>query len=178
LPEIIGKLFYIHPAAVYIYIMTHDITIGSTVCRSSKSASSGRTGQVIQIEADHIRVHWTRKANGSPMTQKSWAFARDLTEIAKSRAVASIHKKMTYIIEQVEQGPLCQEELLDLFNVLGNVKGDGLWAIGIRSYLAGPRDHDQAFLDGLAEQCMDDIFTMTCIVGQKAVILLLRTVKF
>jgi len=156
---------------------TADLTVGSQVCRKSKGATNGRIGQVIEVQADHVRVHWIRKGNGSPMNQKSWVFANDLQEIAKNRAVASIHKKISYIIEQVEQGPLTPEELESLFKILRNVKGDNLWAIGIRSYMAGPRDHDMKFLEGLADQCMDDIFTMTCIVGQDGVICLLRTVK-
>jgi hypothetical protein len=156
--------------------MTHDITIGSTVCKKSKDATTGRTGQVIEVQADHVRVHWTRKANGGRMSAKDWSFASDLTDLTRNKAVSSIQKKMLYLIQQVEQGPLVAEERQNLFDILGQVKGDSLWAIGIRSYLQGARDHDETFLAGLADQCMDDIFTMTCIVGQKAVVYLLRTV--
>jgi hypothetical protein len=175
-PEIFGKLFYIHPGLDYLYPMTHNITVGSTVCRPNKGATNGRTGQVIEVLADHVRVHWTRKANGGPMSSKSWSFASDLKDLTANKAVASIQKKMLYLIQQVEQGPLVAEERQNLFDILAQVKGDNLWAIGIRSYMQGPRDHDDQFLAGLAEQCMDDIFTMTCIVGQKAVVYLLRTV--
>lgn len=157
--------------------MAHtEITIGSTVIRKSKTATTGRTGQVIDIQADHLRVHWTRTAKGNPMNQKTWNFASDLHEIASNKAVASVHKKMTYIIEQVERGPLAEAERTELMGILERVKGDSLWAIGIRSYMGGPRENEDQFIRGLADQCMDDIFTMTCIVGQAAVIYLLRTI--
>lgn len=157
--------------------MSTEIAIGSTVIRSSKTAKNGRTGQVIEVQADHIRVHWTRTAKGNPMSQKSWSFASDLTEIGKNRAVASVHKKMTYIMEQVERGPLVEAERTELMGILERVKGESMWAIGIRGYLDGPRGHDEEFIRGLADQCVDDIFTMTCIVGQAAVIYLLRTIQ-
>lgn len=157
--------------------MAHDITIGSTVARKSKG-SKGRTGQVIEIQANHARVHWTRKADGNLMNQKSWVFVDDLTELSKNKAIASVFKKMSYIIEEIERGPLAAEEYQALLNILGRVKSDNVWAVGIHLYMQGPREHDHEFIAGLAEQCMDDIFTMTCIVGQEAVMLLLRTVKF
>lgn len=94
-----------------------------------------------------------------------------------SKAIASIQRKMSYVISRVQEGPLVDEERDELMAILGRLKGDDLWSIGIRNYLAGPRDHDGEFITGLADQCMDDIFTMTCIMGQKAVIYLLRTVQ-
>lgn len=111
------------------------------------------------------------------MSQRCWVFANELAEVVTSRAVASVHKKMTYIMEQVQRGPLVEAEKTELIGILERVKGDSLWAIGIRSYMDGPRGHDDQFIRGLADQCMDDIFTMTCIVGQAAAIYLLRTVN-
>ena len=94
-----------------------------------------------------------------------------------NKAIASIESKMRYIISRVEEGPLVDEEREEMMGILSRVKGTDLWSIGIRQYFENGGGHDEEFIDGLASQCMDDIFTMTCIVGQKAVIYLLRTVK-
>jgi len=94
-----------------------------------------------------------------------------------NKAQQSVANKMAYIINRIAEGPLVKEEHDEMVAILGRVKGDDLWSIGIRSYFAtGQTDHTE-FIAGLASQCMDDIFTMTCIVGQKAVIYLLRTVN-
>lgn len=111
------------------------------------------------------------------MTMRSWINASELIVVGENKAIESVRKKMAYIISRVEEGPLVQEEREELFTILANVKGDNLWAIGIRSYMEGVRDHDDQFIAGLADQCMDDLFTMVCIVGQKAAIFLLRSVN-
>lgn len=155
-----------------------EITIGATVARRSKGASTGRTGQVIELNDGYARVHWTKKAKGEPMNVRSWINASDLMVVTgPNKATESVRKKMAYIISRVEEGPLVQEERDELLKILANVTGDNIWAIGIRSYMEGVRENDAQFIAGLADQCMDDIFTMTCIVGQKAVIYLLRTVQ-
>jgi hypothetical protein len=156
-----------------------EITIGATVARKSKGASTGRTGQVIELNDGHARVHWTKKANGQPMSQRNWINEGELMVVSggDSKATASIRKKMEYIIDRVKDGQLGEAEMTELMNILAKVNGTSMWAIGIRGYMDGPRGHDQEFIRGLADQCMDDIFTMTCIVGQAAVIYLLRTVN-
>jgi len=155
----------------------NDINIGDTIARSSKG---GRTGQVIELDADRARIHWTKKANGEKMSQRNWINVREIMVVKpvdENRAVASIRKKMSYIISRVEEGPLVAEEREEMLAILGRIKGTDMWSIGIRKYMEGDRDHDDEFIEGLASQCMDDIFTMTCVVGQKAVIYLLRTIK-
>lgn len=154
-----------------------ELTIGATVALRSKGASTGRTGQVIELNDGRARVHWTKKSNGQALDIRNWINAGELIIVGEGKAITSVRKKMAYIINRVEQGPLVQEERDELFAILGKIKGDNLWATGIRSYMEGARDHDDQFIAGLAEQCMDDIFTMVCIVGQKAVIYLLRTVN-
>lgn len=84
---------------------------------------------------------------------------------------------MRYIISRIEEGPLAKAEYDEMIAILGRIKGDDMWSIGIRNYFKGEHTDHTDFLQGLASQCMDDIFTMTCIVGQKAVLYLLRTVQ-
>jgi hypothetical protein len=155
-----------------------DITIGATVARRSKGASTGRTGQIIELNDDQARVHWTKKSDGTPMSTRSWINASELMVVGSAnKAIASIQEKMRYMVSRVQEGPLVQEEYDEMIGILSRVKGTDMWSIGIRKYLEGPRDHDAEFIAGLASQCMDDIFTMTCIVGQKCLIYLLRTVS-
>lgn len=45
--------------------------VGDTVARCSKGAG-GRTGQVIELDGYRVRIHWTKKAKGEPMSVKSW----------------------------------------------------------------------------------------------------------
>lgn len=62
---------------------TNDITIGATVARKSKGASTGRTGQVIELHEGQARVHWTKKSNGEPMSQRNWINEGELMVVSK-----------------------------------------------------------------------------------------------
>lgn len=94
-----------------------------------------------------------------------------------NRAQLAVQKKFDYIHERIEEGPLAEQEYQEMIGILSRIKGDDLWSIGIRNYFQNPQPNHTEFVAGLASQCMDDIFTMTCIVGQKAVLYLLRTVQ-
>lgn len=57
--------------------------MGATVARRSKGASTGRTGQIIEINENMVRVHWTKKAKGEPMSERSWIQASELIVVEK-----------------------------------------------------------------------------------------------
>lgn len=59
----------------------HEPNVGDTVARKSKGASTGRTGQVIELDGYQVRVHWTKKSNGEPMSHRSWINANELMVI-------------------------------------------------------------------------------------------------
>lgn len=61
----------------------NTFTIGATVARRSKGASTGRTGQIIELNEDQVRVHWTKKSKGEPMSQRSWINSGELMVVAK-----------------------------------------------------------------------------------------------
>lgn len=158
-----------------------DIKMGSTVARKSKGASTGRTGKVIEINGDHVRVHWTKKANGQPMSSRSWINGGELIEVAPiSKAQQSVADKMNYIIGKMSEGPLTSLDEGELIERLENARDHkSIWGVAIRNHFEKPiedRD-DWQLINGMASQCMDDLFGMVCIVGQEAVILLLRTVN-
>lgn len=97
-----------------------------------------------------------------------------------NKAQQSVADKMKYIIEQVGQGKLSSLEEGELIERLENAsQHKSIWGVAIRNHFEKPiedRD-DWQLINGLASQCMDDLFTMICVVGQEAIILLLRTVN-
>lgn len=60
--------------------------IGDTVAYASRGATGGRTGQVIELDERRVKIHWTRKANGQPMSQKNWTSSGDLMVIKENKA--------------------------------------------------------------------------------------------
>jgi hypothetical protein len=58
--------------------MTTDFTIGATVARKSKGATNGRTGQVIELQGNRARIHWTKKGNGGSMSTRSWVLISEI----------------------------------------------------------------------------------------------------
>ena len=158
-----------------------EITIGATVARRSKGASTGRTGQVIEIDGDYIRVHWTKKANGGQMSARNWINRGELMVVATlTKAQQSIADKMTYIINRVGEGPLSSLDEGELIGRLEAAKDHkSIWGVAIRQHFDKPAEDrdDWHLINGMASQCMDDLFGMVCIIGQEAVILLLRTVN-
>lgn len=159
-----------------------EITIGATVAFKSKGASTGRTGQVIELNDERARIHWTKKSNGQPMSQRNWIHTWELMVISGglNRAQQSVANKMDYIIEQIGNGPLTSLEEGELLEILQNLKrGDSILGHSIQKHFDLPADQrdDWEMINGLASQCYDDLFTMVCVVGQAGVILLLRTLK-
>lgn len=98
-----------------------------------------------------------------------------------TKAREAVRLKMVGILDQIGQGPLNsleRVELLGLLRMAGH-RSDSLWADAIRLHFIKPpaQRNDSQLIEALASQCLDDLFTMVCIVGQKAAIYLLRTVK-
>lgn len=96
-----------------------------------------------------------------------------------SKAIDAIRKKMEYVIDRVGAGSLNMRELKALTEHLASIKHDSIWGLAIQQHFAKPEleRNDLALIEHLADQAMDDIFTMTCILGLQAVILILRTVN-
>lgn len=93
-----------------------------------------------------------------------------------SKATDSIQQKMTYMISRVEEGPLSSFEEAELLELLERAQNHpSIWGSAIRKDLHTEQRHE--LLAGLASQCADDLFTMVCILGQKAVIYLLRSLE-
>lgn len=155
--------------------------MGATVARKSKGASTGRTGKIIEIDADLVRVHWTRKANGVQMSTRSWIHGEELLVVTSiHKAQQAIADKMNYMITEVGKGALTSIEEGELIEQLENASQHrSVWGTAIRMHFEKPIEErdDWELINGMASQCMDDLFTMICVVGQKAVILLLRTVN-
>lgn len=108
--------------------------------------------------------------------------AEILKNLGRNKAVHSIEKKMNYIIGRVQFGPLTSMEEAELLELLeGRASDKNIWTMGIKTFFdkknAGDEVDQEAFFDGMASQCMDDIMTMTCILGMNTVIFLLRTVN-
>ena len=94
-----------------------------------------------------------------------------------NRAQLAVQKKMQYIITGIEEGPLTSIEEGELIELLEFAKKhNSIWGKAIRNNL-DDLDARADLIKGLAGQCIDDIFTMTCVVGQKAVLFLLRTIQ-
>lgn len=97
-----------------------------------------------------------------------------------NKAQQAIHEKMTYMMERVSQGPLSSFEEGQLLEILQNIqRGNSLWAVAVINHFKQPADQrdDWELINGLASQCRDDLFTMICVLGQAAVIYLLRTLN-
>lgn len=89
----------------------------------------------------------------------------------------SVLKKMQYVIDLIGKGPLSSVEEGELIQGLESRKDhSSLWGIAIKSHFESGMDHKE-FIEGLASQCSDDIFTMSCVVGLGNAILLLRTIQ-
>lgn len=95
------------------------------------------------------------------------------------KAITAIQQKFDYVISHVQEGPLSKDEHEDLIRILNTKRyHESMWGKAIDSVLNTDEGADNSeLIQGLASQCMDDIFTMVCIVGQKAVIYLLRTIE-
>lgn len=99
---------------------------------------------------------------------------------AKNAAQSAIQKHMEALIEQVAE-PLNRAELKGLISFLRNFESDSTsyWAIGIRECFkdgdATPFERIELLIRDLTQQALDNPFAMSCIVGHKIMILLLRT---
>lgn len=92
-----------------------------------------------------------------------------------TKAQTALHKKMGQILEEIGK-PITKDGMATLENLLKANKHDSLWGLAIRRVFND--DGDKAkLITMLADQAMDDPFTMQCIVGMDATILLLRTIK-
>lgn len=93
-------------------------------------------------------------------------------------AQQAVQKKMQYVIDQVAKGPLSCIEEGELIESLSKIKAEGsLWGRSIALHFENPEADHNALIKDLASQCMDDIFTMSCVVGLKTAIMILRTVS-
>lgn len=99
-----------------------------------------------------------------------------------NNAIASVEKKFNYFKSRIEFGPLTsyeEGELLELLEKFGN--DDTIYNIACKSHFLakslGQEVNDWELIEGLASQCVDDVFTMVCAFSQQTVIYLLRTVK-
>lgn len=79
------------------------------------------------------------------------------------------------MIQDIDQ-PLDKDEKFVLVNLLRNNRHDSIWGDAIRKVFRDNGDVD-ALIQGLAEQGMDDIFTMVCILGKDLTRLILRAYK-
>lgn len=107
---------------------------------------------------------------------------KTLNEFGRAKAVYSVQKKMNYIIGRVQFGPLTSYEEGELFELLEKFGNDNsIWNIAVKNHFkaknAGSEVDTWDLIEGLARQCMDDLFTMVCCFNQDTVIYLLRTVK-
>lgn len=73
-----------------------EINLGDTVARSSKGASTGRTGQVIELDGNRARVHWTKKSNGQPMSERNWINVGELMVVAPSETLKPCTMQMKF----------------------------------------------------------------------------------
>jgi hypothetical protein len=89
------------------------MTIGDTVARSSKGASTGRTGQVIELLEGYARVHWTRKAKGEPMSQRNWIKEGDLVVVKRAEPVSDRPLTWEILLVAVGQGKMPMVEVIE-----------------------------------------------------------------
>jgi hypothetical protein len=97
-----------------------------------------------------------------------------------NKAQQIIAEKMNYMIAQVGDGPLSSWEEGDLLDILQKMQhGKSIWAQAIRGHFQQDPEkrNDWELINGLANQCRDDLLTMVCVVGQAALIYLLRTLN-
>lgn len=79
---------------------------------------------------------------------------------------------MTTLISEVGS-PLTFREEGTLIDILKKVPQDTIWGIGIARSFADGKD-TRELIKVLASQCMDDPFTMACVVGMTGLKYLLR----
>lgn len=89
----------------------------------------------------------------------------------------AIENKTQYIIDCVNEGPLTTFEEGELVGILQCVDTNTLIGVAIKQHFVSPGMDHSEFIATLASQGKDDFCTMISIVGLKATILLLRTIK-
>lgn len=102
--------------------------------------------------------------------------------MSNQTVIETIQKKFDYVLSRVQEGPLFEEEKKELEFLLWMARNnESIWGVAISNHFQlANTDQEQdisSLIEQLASQCVDDIFTMTCVVGQNAVILLLRTLN-
>jgi hypothetical protein len=96
-----------------------------------------------------------------------------------NKAQEALNRKMALLIEQVGT-PLTPAERETMLINLSKVQSDSLWGVAIRQVFDAP-DSDlnrklvQSLVEQLASQAIDDPFTMSCVVGHKTMVLLLKS---
>lgn len=85
---------------------------------------------------------------------------------------------MKYVIGQLSEGPLtCMEEAILVENLQNLKDKTSAWGFAIHLHFQKPDRDDQQLLDSLRMAAVDDIFTISCVLGLANAILVLRTIK-
>lgn len=90
-----------------------------------------------------------------------------------TKAQVAIEQLMTSLIEKVGK-PMTLHDIETLIEMLRKVEHDSLWGTAISNVFENGGDVN-LLIKQLASQSVDDPFTMSCIVGMKATIMLLRS---
>lgn len=92
-----------------------------------------------------------------------------------TQAQKAVGLTMLAMITEIGE-PLTEHDWTNLRNILQDCKSDSFWGLAIRKVFDDGGDVE-ALINGLADQAMDDVFTMSCIVGKEGTRLLLRTIQ-